>query len=103
MGFIIKWTVVVAILWLVAVVGIQVLAVFYPQYRDSLLAVSGNIEAVGGAVGNFLAPVLQLALVIVILLAAGERLGLLGGGRSNDALGRLTSAANVQAFIAVVI
>jgi len=103
MQSIIRWTVGLGLLWFGSSVGLGVLATA-PEAQEKapqLVAIATQVKAIGSELGTFIAPILQLALVLLILVAVAERFGFTTEKR--DWSGFVSTTSNVQAFIAVVI
>ncbi|WP_105430218.1 hypothetical protein [Neorhizobium sp. T6_25] len=103
-GGVIQTTVVLGVLWLLLVLGIQYLALEQPS-NMSIAALNGTVQTWSQAMGQFISPILQLALILIILLAAAEKLGFSASDANNNtfSLFGLAKSTSVQAFIAVAI
>lgn len=103
MQSVIGWTVGVGLLWFVCSVGVSVLASAsgVSEKFPGLVAVSRHVMEIGGALGTFIAPVLQLTLILFILVAVAERFGFTTEKRDWSKF--VSTTSNVQALIAVVI
>jgi hypothetical protein len=99
---IVRWTVAVGILWFVFMAVTQLLLAWYPT-NIMLQATQPLLTNWGPQLGSFIAPILQLALVAIILLAAAERLGFVGDAKTAWSFAAFSFPTNVQAFIAVAI
>jgi hypothetical protein len=104
MRFVLGWTVFVGLIWFVAVIVLRLLAVYTPEYRDTLEPITSDLTSYGLRLGQFIAPVLQLALVLAVLIGVAERLGVLRGtALSSLSLSAVTTSGNIQALIAITI
>jgi hypothetical protein len=104
MRFVLGWTVFVGLIWFVAVIALRLLAAFNPEYRDMLEPITSELTSYGLGLGRFIAPVLQLALVLAVLIGVAERLGVLRGtALSSQSLSAVTTSGNIQALIAIII
>ena len=76
-----------------------------PQSASSAVVntVLSDLLQWGAALGHFIAPVVQIALIVMILIAAAERFGFTQEKRLWGGFAALGAASNVQAFIAVAI
>ena len=103
MNTIIRWVVVLGLIWFIALMGITI-AQFYvpPDIHSPLPIILGQLQNWGEKLGNFIAPVLQLALILLILITTAERFGL-STERKWPTLASLSAGNNIQAFIAVAI
>lgn len=73
------------------------------EQAPQLTAIASQVKTMGSELGTFIAPILQLALVLLILIAAAERFGFTAEKRDWAGFAALGAANNVQAFIAVAI
>lgn len=103
MGLIIRSAIFILVLWVVSYVGLQVLGIYLPENKNEILLATTMLVTVGGGVGGFFGPVVQLAFVVTILLYAAEKVGLLQRDASISLFSHIASASNIQAFIAIVI
>lgn len=99
---IIRWTVFVGLLWGTLYFGLLIVALMFPEQQTVAMLIP-TLLSIGQQLGSFVAPVLQLALIIFILIAAAQQLGFAQDTKWVRNLGSLSSANNVQAFIAVTI
>jgi hypothetical protein len=105
MQSIIRWTVGLGVVWFVVYMGLTafISTPGVTQNAPLVASLAMEVQALGKSLGNFIAPILQLALVLVILIAAAERFGFTAERRDWAGFAALSTANNVQAFIAVVI
>lgn len=117
MSSILKWIVGVGIAWFVVTLGATGYLAWIERNPTEGAATSQNSNAAeavvnalihdlldwGAALGHFIAPVVQIALVVMILIAAAERFGFTQEKRLWSGFAALGTANNVQAFIAVAI
>jgi len=105
MNVLLGWIIAVGLLWFTLTTGLTLYLAKSPPV-DPQKSVASLIlaEAVkwGPNLGNFIAPVLQVALIIMILIAAAERFGLTKD-KNWAGFAALSIPTNVQAFIAVAI
>lgn len=104
MKTVVGWSVFVGVLWFAGYFALQMAAIYLPDQRHELSGIATHILVIGQGLGKFITPILQLALVLVILASASKFLGINFSGQNislyiRDAL----STSNVQAFIAVLI
>ncbi len=106
MNSIIRWIVGVGVIWLIVTTSLTAYIATHPienEKNNILPAISMKLIDAGENLGHFIAPVLQLALIIMILIAAAERFGFTLETKNWSGFAALGAANNVQAFIAVTV
>lgn len=91
------------VLWFVATIGLSLIPYFVPEQSSMAHAIAMRLTDAGQSLGTFIAPVLQFALIVFILIAAAERMGFTREKREQGSLGALGQSNNIQAFIAIAI
>lgn len=101
---IISTTVLLGILWLLVVLAVQYFSFLEPT-NLSISNLNHTIQNWTIALGSFISPILQLALILVIVFAFIEKFGLSTTDANHQTLNLIGIAknSNVQAFIAVAI
>lgn len=99
---ILRWILLVGVLWFFLAAGLVALQSEFPE-NLMLQAILPRVIDWGAALARFAAPIIQLLFIIIILVAAAERFGLTGEKREWPGLAALSTSNNVQAFIAVTI
>jgi hypothetical protein len=83
--------------------ALQALAVMYPN-RPAVQPVLEMTERIGWGLAPFIKPILQLALVLVIWIEAGRRLGIISDQMTlSGSYGLIIESASIQAVIAIII
>ena len=111
MSSILRWIVGVGFLWLVVTLGLTAYVARFevsPQGPTSpadavVYNMSKSVLEWGQQLGHFIAPIVQIALIVMILIAAAERFGFTEEKRLWGGFEALGAANNVQAFIAVTV
>ncbi|WP_236207827.1 hypothetical protein [Pseudomonas tohonis] len=103
MGTVIRSIFFLLALWLTFFTGLQVIGIFFPEHQTAANNAAVALGTFSASFGNFLGPVLQLAIVVAILLHAAEKIGVLKQDATTSLFSKIAAANNVQAFIAIVI
>jgi hypothetical protein len=110
MNSVLKWIVGVGVIWFVVTLGLTAYLAWIQASSHAATVneqvVSGvlsNVMGWGSALGHFIAPVVQIALIVMILIVAAERFGFTGDQRHWGGFAALGATNNVQAFIAVAV
>jgi hypothetical protein len=82
--------------------ALQAAAVMYPN-QPAVQPVLEMTERIGWGLAPFIKPILQLALVLVILIEAGRRLGIISDQTLSGSYGLILESASIQAVIAIII
>jgi len=104
MKAIIGWTVFVGVLWLTLYASVQITLVEFPDTRSALDPVLDNISSIGRELASFIRPILQLALILVIIIEAARKVGFFHeGGMPINIFSSDFRSANIQGVIAIII
>jgi hypothetical protein len=115
MSSILKWIVGVRAVWFAVTLGLMAYLTWVHASSQGAPAgatsvgeqvVTGVLAHVldwGTQLGHFIAPIVQIALIIMIMIAAAERFGFTAEKRLWSGFAALGAENNVQAFIAVAI
>jgi hypothetical protein len=95
MNSVLKWILGVGVIWFVVTLGLTAYLAWIQASSHATTVneqvVSGvlsNVMGWGSALGHFIAPVVQIALIVMILIVAAERFGFTGDQRHWAALPR---------------
>ncbi len=99
------WSVFVGLLWFVAFVAVQTgVATAPPDIANALQPVAAYLRDIGWGLASFARPLLQLAIVLLILLEAGKKLGVISDQMTlAGTYDRVLSSTSIQAVIAIII
>jgi hypothetical protein len=104
MKLVFGWSVFVGLIWVLVFVGLQAVGALYPAQAGNVEHLLDIVTQIGKALGDFVKPILQLALVLIILIEAAKRLGLISDDASLVGTYRsLAESASIQAVIAIII
>jgi hypothetical protein len=99
------WSLFVGLVWFVAYVAVQVGSATAPaEIANALIPISRSLETIGWGLATFAKPLLQLAIVLLILLEAGKRLGIISDQTTiAGTYDRILGSTSIQAAIALII
>jgi hypothetical protein len=104
MRTIVGWSVVIGLLWFLAYVALQALAAAFPEQRGTIDPAIAELHSIGFGLGDFIRPIFQLALVLIILVEAARRLGVFSDTTGiATGIRSFSQTASVQAIIAIII
>jgi hypothetical protein len=104
MRTIVGWSVVVGLLWFLAYVALQAFAAAFPEQRGAIDPAIAELHSIGFGLGDFIRPIFQLALVLIILVEAARRLGVFSDTTGiATGIRSFSQTASVQAIIAMII
>jgi len=110
MSAILRWILAGGILWFLVALGLTayLAKIQAPANESNVQAqvvdlVLQKVIGWGGELGHFIAPVVQLALIVMILIVAAERFGFTHDKKAWGGFAGLGTANNVQALIAITI
>jgi len=104
MKTILGWSVGVGMIWLALYVFFMLAASMFPDTRDALNPLLSNLLSIGRELAYFVKPILQLALILVVIIEAARKIGFFHDGSvpvhifSSD-----FKSANIQGIIAIII
>jgi hypothetical protein len=109
MASVLRWVVGVGIIWFVVALALTACLAWLgasPEVTSGqrvLQSVLSEVLDWGASLGRFIAPIVQIALVVMILIIAAERFGFTAEKRLWSGFAAMGSSNNVQAFIAITI
>jgi hypothetical protein len=99
------WSLFVGLVWFIAFAAVQAgVAAAPPDVANALQPVSRALQEIGWGLASFARPLLQLAIVLLILLEAGKRLGIISDQMTlASTADRILGSTSIQAVIAIII
>jgi len=100
------WSVFIGVLWFIAFAAAQIATTMAhggPD-ADAMMQLTRTIQDIGWGLASFAKPLLQLAIILLILLEAGKRLGIVSDQMTlASTYDRLLGSTTIQAAIAIII
>jgi hypothetical protein len=104
MRMLVGWSVIVGLIWFLTFAALQVLAVSSPDTARHLEPIMQLLEGIGVGLATFIKPLLQLAIVLLILLEAAKRLGFVSDQMTiSVSTSSILQSKSIQAVIAIII
>lgn len=94
----------VGLIWFLAFLSFQIFGFLHPDLRNDVQPIVERIFDIGAGLASFISPILQLALVLLIIMEAGRRIGIGSDGFSlANVLSTNAGSTSIQAIIAIII
>lgn len=106
MRMLLGWSVFIGLIWFLAFAAVQIAATMTPSPvdADALRILSKTLQDIGWGLASFAKPLLQLAIVLLILLEAAKRLGLISDQATlTSTYDTMLRSIRIQAVIAIII